>query len=110
VTTLLGRAAASFRAGAADPDRSSRGVPGSAIVRSAPHCRVVVPAQSRTRHIPVWRVVRGSGTATATATVAVVVAATVTVTGTGTGTGKGTEAETESANLNLDVPRIRTSY
>ena len=42
--------AASFRAGRADPDRSPRGVPGSAIVRGAMRCRVVLPAQLRTPH------------------------------------------------------------
>ena len=52
-TTLLVRAAASFRAGRAVPERSTRGVPGSAIVRRAPRGRVVVGAQLRTRHVPV---------------------------------------------------------
>jgi hypothetical protein len=36
--------------GTAVPERSSRGVPGSAIVRNAPRSRLVVPAQLRTRH------------------------------------------------------------
>jgi len=32
-----------------------RGLPGSAIVWSPPRCRMVVPAQWRARHAPVWR-------------------------------------------------------
>ncbi len=33
-------------------ERPSRGVPGSVVVRSAPRCRMVDPAQLRTRHVP----------------------------------------------------------
>jgi len=35
--------------------RPSRGVPGIGIVRSAPQRRMVVPAQCRARHVPMWR-------------------------------------------------------
>ena len=52
VTTLIARAAASFRAGAANPQRCRRGLPGMNIVRGAVRSREFPGAQCYARHAP----------------------------------------------------------
>ena len=100
--------AASIRAGAADPERASRGVPGSVIVRSAPCCRSAAPAQLRTRHSRWGALSACSGRALVSVAVAATATDTVSDTDTDTDTGTATAAASVTVTVTETGAGTRT--